>query len=183
MEKINLFLLFFLFLWLPGCKNERLPVSQVRIDTDKMPLQEFKDTTRLSCTENDRRLWTLTTTHLVKYKADGRIYVNPVHITYNTRDGVSLLESDSGQISYAMDTLLAVGNVRICAADGKRLVTSLIGWYKNTGKIISDRFVKFTTEDGDVYSGVGFIANTDLSEWKILRNVRATIHEADKKMQ
>jgi LPS export ABC transporter protein LptC len=173
----------FLAMALVSCGRQGPRVSETRIEPENLPQQEFFDSTRLSCTEDNRRLWTLTTHHLIKYRKDGRIAVDPVRIIYNTREGRSVLISDSGQISSNMDTLIASGRVKITASDGKKLTTELIAWYKLTNKVTSDRFVRLVTEDNDVYSGTGFIANTDLSEWKILHNVKARINEAGRKMQ
>ena len=169
-------------LFLLNCGKQNPRISETRIEQENLPLQEFFDSTRLSCTENNRKLWTLNTTHLIKYRRDGRIFVDPVHILYNTKEGHSVLKADSGQISDRMDTLIASGNVRVKASDGKTLTTTLIAWHKGTNKVTSDRFVRLVTGEGDVYSGTGFIANTDLSEWKILKNVKARINEAGSKM-
>jgi LPS export ABC transporter protein LptC len=171
-----------IILCLFGCSDKGPKISDTNINMEKLPVQEFFDSTKMSLTENNVKIWTLNTTHLVKYRMAERIFINPVDITYFTRDGTSRLTADSGHISHEMDTLVANSNVRIRTSDNKLVTTSYIAWHKMTDKISSDRFVKMVTQEGDVYSGTGFIANTNLSEWKILKNVKAQIHEVDKKM-
>lgn len=167
-------------LW--GCGNKRPKFSDIRIDADSLPVQEFFDSTKMSLTEDNIKIWTLHTTHLKKFRKNGRIYIDPVDVTYYTKEGQSHLVSDSGMISHEMDTLIARSNVSITTSDGRKVTTTHIAWNKQSNKVTSDQFVKMVTKEGDVYSGEGFEANTDLSEWRILRNVKARIHQIDKKM-
>ncbi|OGJ94145.1 MAG: LPS export ABC transporter periplasmic protein LptC [Candidatus Raymondbacteria bacterium RifOxyC12_full_50_8] len=164
-----------------SCSRDKPKISGTRIEESRLPVQEFFDTTRLTLTEDNRKLWTLTSTHIIKYRKDSRTYVNPVDLVYFQTNGTSHLTADSGKISENMDTLIAMGKVKISTAEGKRVTTSLIAWDKKSAKVTSDKFVRMVTEEGDVYSGRGFIANTDLSEWRILRNVQAEIHNVDRK--
>jgi LPS export ABC transporter protein LptC len=165
-----------------GCKRNQPRISHMNIDPDSLPAQEFFDSTRMTLTEKNKKLWSLSTTHLIKYRRDSRIFIDPVEVIYYTRDGTSRLTADSGTISNQMDTLTAHGNVDIITSDNRRVTTTAIAWDKHSGKVTSDRFVKMVTPDRDVYSGTGFIANTDLTEWKILHNVRARIHQVESKM-
>jgi len=167
---------------LGGCSGKKQKISELVIDSEHLPVQEFMDQTTMSLTEKNKKLWTLKTKHLIKYRKDGHIYMAPVNITYFTSQGESLLSSDSGHVSNAFDTLIATGNVKIVTYDKKQVVTTYIAWHKKSNKVFSDRFVEMTTSEGDVYTGTGFTANTDLSEWRILKNVKAKIHNINAKI-
>jgi LPS export ABC transporter protein LptC len=171
--------LIFLLLTLTACSDKHHRISSTTINPDSLPMQEFFENTKLTLTEKNRKLWTLCTSHIVKYRKDGSTYIQPVDIIYFTEGGHSRLKADSGRISSEMDTLISSGNVIISTYDKKEVTTSYIAWYKKSDKVTSDRFVKMITSEGDVYTGTGFIANTSLSEWKILKNVKARIHNID----
>jgi LPS export ABC transporter protein LptC len=162
-----------------ACSDKKPNPGELIIDNDKLPVQEFMDQTRMTLTEKNKKLWTLKTNHLLKYRKDGHIYLTPVDIIYFTAQGESHLFSDSGNISNAFDTLIANGNVKISTYDGKQVTTSSIAWHKKTNKVFSDRLVEMITSEGDIYTGTGFTANTDLSEWHILKNVKAKIHDVN----
>jgi LPS export ABC transporter protein LptC len=165
-----------------ACSDKRHKISSTTINPDSLPAQEFFENTKLSLTEKNKKLWTLNTNHIVKYRKDGSTYIQPVDILYYTEGGHSRLKADSGRISSDMDTLESSGSVSISTYDKKEVTTSYIAWFKKSDKVTSDRFVKMVTSEGDVYTGTGFIANTSLSEWKILKNVKAKIHNIDKEM-
>ena len=169
-----------LLLQFAACSNKHPKISKTFIPSDSLPSQEFFENTRLSLTEKNKKIWTLNTSHIIKYRRDGSTYMQPVDIIYYTEQGRSHLNADSGRISAEMDTLISNGNVKITTYDKKEVTTSAIAWYKKSDKIASDRYVKMITSEGDVYTGTGFIANTSLSEWKILKNVKAKIHNIDK---
>ncbi|MFH0920454.1 MAG: LPS export ABC transporter periplasmic protein LptC [Fibrobacterota bacterium] len=160
-----------------ACGDKKPAANELVIDNDNLPVQEFMDRTTMSLTEKNKKLWTLKTSHLVKFRKGGHIYLNPVEIIYFTPQGESHLRSDSGHISSAFDTLIATGNVKISTYDGKQVTTSAISWHKKTDKVFSDRLVEMMTSEGDIYTGTGFTANTNLSEWRILHNVKAKIND------
>jgi LPS export ABC transporter protein LptC len=172
-------LIFLAAIMLFSCSDKKPKSDELIIDSDKLPVQEFLDQTRMTLTEKNKKLWTLKTDHLLKYRKDGHIYLTPVDIIYFTTQGESHLHSDSGHISNAFDTLIANGDVKISTYDGKQVTTSSISWHKKTNKVFSDRLVEMITSEGDIYTGTGFTANTDLSEWRILRNVKAKIHDVN----
>lgn len=171
-------LLALMALW--GCGGQGPKISNVRISADSLPAQEFFGETRLSLTEKNKKLWSLTTTHILKYRKGNHTYLDPVDIIYFTRDGRTHLKADSGVITGDMDTLRALGKITIRTFDKKEVTTSQIAWYKKTDKVASDRYVRMVTSEGDVYTGTGFIANTDLTEWKILKNVKAKINDLNR---
>jgi LPS export ABC transporter protein LptC len=179
MEIKTLIVLFLLFV---SCSDKRPKISKTFINPDSLPAQELFENTKLSLTEKNKKLWSLTTDHIIKYRRDGSTYMQPVDIIYYTEGGRSHLKADSGRISSEMDTLISNGNVKITTYDKKEVTTTYIAWYKKSDKVTSDRFVKMVTSEGDEYTGTGFIANTSLSEWKILKNVKARIHNIDKGM-
>ncbi len=172
--------LIIIFLLLVSCSDKKPKISKTNINPDSIPVQEFFENTRLSLTEKNKKLWSLNTNHIIKYRKDGSTYIQPVDIIYYTDNGRSHLTADSGRISSEMDTLISNGNVKITTYDRKEVTTSYIAWFKKSDRVTSDRFVKMITTEGDVYTGTGFIANTSLSEWKILKNVKARIHNIDK---
>jgi LPS export ABC transporter protein LptC len=163
-----------------GCRNKKPAISSSIINVDSIPMQEFVDTVRMSMTEKDKKLWSLTTTHIIRYKSKGGTIVSPVDVVYYTKTGTSHLTADTGLISVAQDTLEARGNVQIKTYDNRSVATSRIIWFKKTDRVESDRSVKMVTAEGDVYTGVGFRANTNLTEWRILKNVKAKIKNANK---
>lgn len=157
-----------------------VPDTEGFMNPDSIPLQVFRDTVKMSMTENGKKLWSLAATNIVRYKTGMGTIVFPVDIIYYTKTGTSHLKADTGLISPSMDTLEALGNVEVKTYDHKTVTTSRIIWYKATDKVVSDRFVKMVTTEGDAYSGIGFVANTNLSEWKILKNVKAKILNVNK---
>ncbi|MBL8026409.1 MAG: LPS export ABC transporter periplasmic protein LptC [Fibrobacteres bacterium] len=163
-----------------GCKSKKPQFGKGSMHPDSIPLQEFTDTVRMSMTEKGVKRWSLITTHIVRYKTKGGTVVTPVHVTYYTNTGLSILTADTGIISSAQDTLEANGNVAIKTYDKKEVTTTRIVWHKSTDKVESDRAVKMITAEGDVYTGTGFKANTNLSEWRILKNVKARIKNPNK---
>jgi len=181
-RKVEVAALIFLILAGFSCSRKKPRISEITIEASRLPVQEFFDSTRLTLTEKDRKIWTLKTTHIIKYRKDGYIYMNPVEIDYFLEKGKSHLTADSGKISEKMDTLIAMGTVRIKTDQGRRVRTTYMAWHQKTNKVTSPAFVRMDTPGGDVYSGTGFIANTDLSEWRILKNVRAEIQNVRKKM-
>ena len=176
-KALKFFLLFLLLL--SGCGKTKQKYSDIRIDPDYMPLQELQGPSILTLTEKNEKLWILKTPHLMRYRKKGDTYASPVDIVYFNKSGNSHLIADSGKISIDMDTLVGKGNVKIDTYDHKYLTTEYVAWYKKTNKIWSNADVRMVTEDKSVYTGTGFIANTDLSEWKILKNVHARIANVD----
>jgi LPS export ABC transporter protein LptC len=163
-----------------GCRNKQPAISGTSMNVDSIPMQEFTDTVRMSMTEKDKKLWSLTTTHIIRYRSKGGTIVSPVDVIYYTNTGTSHLTADTGLISVAQDTLEALGNVVIKTYDNRSVTTSRIVWFKKTDRVESDRAVKMVTTEGDVYTGVGFKANTNLTEWRILKNVKAKIKNANR---
>lgn len=167
-----------------SCKSKKREVHNVRINDDSIPVQEFFDTTIMEMMRDNQIAWRLTTTHMVKYKKNENIFVNPVYVNgFNSKGKISSsLFADSGLVSGTGDTLIAIGHVLLKAADGKRMNTSKLSWDRNTDFITSNRYVRMKTESGDVFSGVGFEAKSDLNEWRILKNVKAEIHNVEKQL-
>ena len=67
----------------------------------------------------------------------------------------------------------AKGNVDIMNLQGRRFQTSQVFWDEQNKKIYSDSSI-IITEDDKITTGIGFIANEDLSEYQI-RTVGGTI--------
>ncbi|MEA2031789.1 MAG: LPS export ABC transporter periplasmic protein LptC [candidate division Zixibacteria bacterium] len=104
------------------------------------------------------------------------IYGNVVVITKDlTFDSLnqesSRITGDSGIIHEQTDESVIYGNVVVITEDSTKLETEVLHWNPETGRIHTDAFVRFTTNDGSILRGWGFEADQRIREYTIFHRV------------
>lgn len=90
----------------------------------------------------------------------------------------SNLVGDSALIREMSNEFTIFGNVVANVGDTTELVTEMLTWEPETGKIVTPAYVKITRQN-DVITGIGLEAERDLSRVKILKSVSGTIEDIE----
>jgi LPS export ABC transporter protein LptC len=99
------------------------------------------------------------------YFPDG-IYLEKFDTAFNVEVSI---QADTAHYFQRRNLWQADGNVDILNTDGVRLETSQLFWDRNKETFYSDSFVKITKGE-DVNTGIGFLSNKDMSEYKIFNS-------------
>lgn len=153
--------------------------------TGEVPVQEFIGETSLIMADSGRTQWILNSTHMYKKRENGITIAEPVEFIYygGKSKPQSHVTAEHGEtVGSEFSSFYVEGKVYVRSEKGYRLRTDHLRWDKKQNKITSDAFVRFTTRQGDVLTGTGFVSDADLDNWEILHNVKGEFHEFEKRM-
>jgi LPS export ABC transporter protein LptC len=148
---------------------------------EDLPDQEVLDFS-LTETVSGVKAWTLFADRAEVYGQKGYSKVYGVKVHFYSPEGelTSVLTSERGRVDDRTKNLQAFGNVVVRTSEGVVLETESLRWDNRLGKITSSRFVTIT-RGREVLSGYGFTSEPDLSDVRVLSDVKITVRgeEAD----
>jgi len=166
------FSFFLLIIFLYSCGEEKLkPKVDLTIEAENVPVQESWDS-KIIFTENGKIKGILFTKHLRAYDKPKEKLLDDVKVEFYNEEGrkTSQLTSKRGKIDditqdmYAIDSVVAVND-----SEHVKLETNELMWRKKDEKIVSDKFVKITT-DKEIIEGYGFISDQHIKNY-VIKNV------------
>lgn len=164
-------------------KRQQIPKSN--IVQDKIPVQEFTGQTTMLMTDSGRTQWVLRTPHIVREGERDRMVARPVEFDYygGQKKVVSHLTAKYGEADGAeFESFFVRDSVRVSSSKGYRLEANDLRWDQKGNRVVSDGRVRFTTKQGDVLRGKGFVSDPDLENWKILSDVQGEFQQFEKRM-
>ncbi len=156
-----------------GCHRGSAPVASS--DERKIPDQEARDFT-LTESADGKKNWTLRADYAAMYNRQHRVDATTVRIDFFNAEGelYSTLLADRGEVDQRTNDLRAGGNVRVTTKNGIMMETDSLQFLNQSGRILSDGFVKITRR-GDVLTGYGFESDATLEHFHLRRQVRAEV--------
>ncbi len=167
-----------------GC-GDRQQIPSSNAVQEKIPLQEFPGKTTIIMTDSGRTQWILRSPYMVRESENERMVARPVEFDYYGRGEkvVSHLTARYGEAGGTeFESFFVKDSVRVSSTKGYRLQAEDLRWDVRSNRIVSDGRVRFTTNQGDVLRGRGFISDPDLENWKILSNVQGEFQQFEKRM-
>ena len=177
-----LFLILLLFLSI-SCVDEKIkPKINLTIEEENMPIQESWNS-KILFTENGILKGILYTDYLQAYKKPKEKLLSNVRVEFFNSQGTqtSLLTSKRGRIDdltqdmYAIDSVVAIND-----SANVKLETEELMWRKKDQKIVSDKFVRITTET-EIIEGYGLVSDQHIQNYVIKNVTYQTTTEAVKK--
>ncbi len=146
-------------------------------DEQSVPDEEFEDFMTQE-SDSGKVTWRLTAPRADRYIKRKLVLLESPVIEFYDKYGKlqTTLEADNGKYSEESRDMVASGNVVVTSVDGDVLETDTLLWNSKTDKIVSDSFVRLTRA-GDVLTGWGLEADSDMASVNILRDVEAFIRD------
>ena len=177
-----LFLLTLLLLSI-SCVDEKIkPKINLAIEEENMPIQESWNS-KILFTENGVLKGILYTDYLQAYKKPKEKLLSIVKVEFFNSEGIktSQLTSKRGRIDdltqdmYAIDSVVATND-----SANVKLETEELMWRKKDQKIVSEKFVRITTET-EIIEGYGLVSDQHIQNYVIKNVTYQTTTEAVKK--
>jgi LPS export ABC transporter protein LptC len=177
-----LLLLILLFLSI-SCDDEKIkPKINFTIDEENMPIQQSWNS-KILFTENGILKGILYTDYLEAFKKPKEKLLTNVKVEFFNSKGIktSQLTSKRGRIDdlsqdmYAIDSVVAIND-----SAKVKLETDELMWRKKDQKIVSEKFVRITTET-EVIEGYGLVSDQHIQNYVIKNVTYQTTTEAMKK--
>jgi LPS export ABC transporter protein LptC len=158
----------------------KLDEESTKRDVTPRPLMRFEDKTVLESYKDSILQWRLRTDYLERWSGSERIFVKPIDVDIFDSTGakVAFLRADSGSLDTKMTFINAYGHVHAHSPDGASVRADSLTWNKADDRVQTMSEVRVLSPEGDVLAGIGFISDSKLEEWKILKNVRGIFQEA-----
>jgi len=165
-------LLFFISFIFFSCNNEKIkPQVDLTMEDENIPIQESWNS-KISFTENGKLKGILYTDYLESYKKPKEKLLTNVKVEFFNSSGVktSQLISKRGRIEdvsqnmYAIDSVVATND-----SANVKLESDELMWRKKDSKIVSDKFVRITTET-EVIEGYGLVSDQSIENY-VIKNV------------
>lgn len=144
------------------------------------PLMKFEEETVLENYEDSILQWRLRTQYLERWAGSERIFVKPIDVDIFDSLGVKVafLRADSGSLDTKMTFINAYGHVHAHSPEGASVRADSLTWSKADNRVQTLSPVRVVTPQGDVLAGVGFISDSKLNQWEILKDVRGIFQDA-----
>lgn len=163
-----------------GCQNQGdNPASEEA--EQKLPDQESWNSTIIFTVEGKRSA-IVRAGHIEKYLQSGITEADQkVEVQFFDEAGnpSSTLTAEKGIVDEKTQDLEAMGNVVVVSQKGVKLETERLRWDNGRRKILSNGFVKLSTEK-KVVTGTGFESDQALEHWRIKKNIRARVERSSK---
>jgi LPS export ABC transporter protein LptC len=156
-----------------GCKQQQaVPLTQGAFLPDSADQMAFG--ARFVLTDAGVRRAIVRADTLLTYQENTRTELRNVHTTFFTLAGEenAVLTSKRGSYDVRLGVMEARGDVVVVSSDGRRLETQQLRYDPTRNEVSSDSaFV--LTEGERMTQGVGFVADPELNNVRILRVIRA----------
>ncbi len=161
-------------------KQEEFP----KIQKKEFPAIEMRDSVVIDMYEGSRISWVLKTDYMKKAMNNNILLAKPINMVLFDSSGgeAAWITADSGAADEDMSFVNIWGHVYAKARDGASVKTDSLVWEKKTSQITTDGKVKVVSEEGDTLTGIGFISDDKLENWKILANVRTVIPKLEERI-
>lgn len=173
MKRISQILFLLLsFFTLFSCDVEKVkPKVNLTLEAENLPIQESWNS-KIIFSENGIIGGILYTDHLQAFKNPKEKLLTNVKVEFFDKNGdkTSQLTSKHGKIDdltqdmYAIDSVVAIND-----SMHVKLETDQLMWRKKDEKIVSDKFVRITTND-EIIEGYGFVSDQHIRNY-VIRNV------------
>ena len=170
-SKKILFILFSILL-LFSCSDGKIkPKIDLTIEEENIPIQESWNS-KILFTENGKLKGILYTDYLEAYNKPREKLLENVKVEFFNSSGkkTSQLTSKRGRIDdltqnmYAIDSVVAINDSAKVKLESEELM-----WRKKDEKIVSDKFVRITTET-EVIEGYGLVSDQSIENY-VIKNV------------
>lgn len=154
-------------------------------ETQPRPLMKFEEETVLESFQDSILEWRLRTNYLERWSGSERIFVKPIDVDIFDSTGakVAFLRADSGSLDTKMTFINAYGHVHAHSPDGASVRADSLTWSKSSNRVQTQSPVRVVSPEGDVLAGTGFISDSRLNNWQILRDVRGIFQDAAKRLK
>lgn len=167
-------ILFFLFLLIVfnSCDDDKAkPKVNLAMEEENIPIQESWNS-KIIFTENGILKGILYTDYLEAYKKPKEKLLENVKVEFFNNNGIktSQLTSKRGRINdltqdmYAIDSVVAIND-----SANVKLETEELMWRKKDQKIVSEKFVRITTET-EIIEGYGLVSDQHIQNY-VIKNV------------
>jgi LPS export ABC transporter protein LptC len=154
---------------LSACSSEKVkPKVDYTIEDSNIPMQESWNS-EIIFSEDGSIKAKLFSDHIRIYNEPREKLLTTVIIDFYNSQGQprSKLTSEKGRIDDITQNMYAIENVvAINDSSGVRLETDELMWRKEDGKIVTDKFVRITTDD-EIIEGYGFESDQSLQNYII----------------
>ncbi|MDA3860056.1 MAG: LPS export ABC transporter periplasmic protein LptC [Melioribacteraceae bacterium] len=163
---------FIITLLLISCNDEKIkPQVDLTMEEENLPIQESWNS-KILFTENGKLKGILYTDYLETYKKPKEKLLKNVKVEFYNDTGVktSQLTSKRGKIDDATQDMYAIDSVVATNDSAKvKLESDELMWRKKDEKIVSDKFVRITTET-EVIEGYGLVSDQNIENY-VIKNV------------
>ena len=157
-----------------ACSKDE-PADLAQSTGEQLPDQVISN---FSITETTRtkKEWSLEAQKAYIYEKRNVLEAQLIKITFFDEGGGvrSVLTARRGSLDRNSNDMQAREDVAVTGADGVVLRTESLSWQNQKREIVSDDSVT-VIRHGDTLTGWGFRGDADLTEFEILKNMRATI--------
>jgi len=165
-------LVFILSLLIISCDNQKIkPQVDLTMEEENLPIQESWNS-KILFTENGKLKGILYTDYLEAYKKPKEKLLKNVKVEFFNNSGTktSQLTSKRGRINDATQDMYAIDSVVAINDSAKvKLETDELMWRKKDEKIVSDKFVRITTET-EIIEGYGLVSDQSIENY-VIKNV------------
>jgi len=163
--------LLFLLFFSASCDEKVKPKINLTIEEENIPIQESWNS-KILFTENGVLKGILYTDYLEAYDMPKEKFLKNVKIVFFNSSGIktSQLTSKKGRIDdltqdmYAIDSVVAIND-----SANVKLETEELMWRKKDQKIVSEKFVRITTET-EIIEGYGLVSDQHIQNY-VIKNV------------
>jgi LPS export ABC transporter protein LptC len=150
----------------------------------KIPVLELKDSIKVDMYDGSVRAWILNTNYMKKLANTDILFARPIDMVMYDSSGKesAWVSADSGSADESVTFVSVWGHVRARSLEGVIVEADSLRWRKRTNKVSTDGWVKVVSQEGDTLTGVGFISDDRLENWKILSDVRSVIRKVDERV-
>ena len=167
-------------LLMSGCSAEPEPPVAPLQQEERTPDQESWNAT-IYLLEDARHRIIVDANHRLFYQTDQETILDEgLTVRFFDEEGnlSSTLTAERGRIFESSQDMTVYGNVLIVSREHGRLETDSLRWVEQENRITTEADVQISTER-DIITGVGFEADPDLEEWRILHNVKGRFDRGD----
>lgn len=171
-KHISQFLIILITVFVFSCTGEKIrPDVNLTMEEENIPVQESWDS-KVVFTENGMLKGILYTDHIRAFNDPKEKLLDGVRFEFYNKKGkkTSQLTSKHGRIDeltqdmYAIDSVVAIND-----SSNIRLETNELMWRKKDEKIISEKFVRITSDE-EIIEGYGFESDQQIKNY-VIRNV------------
>ncbi len=171
MSKVVLILFLFVF-FIGSCDDTKIkPDVDLTLQDENIPIQESWNS-KILFTENGKLKGILYTDYLQAFNEPREKLLDKVKVEFYNPDGkkTSQLTSKRGRIDdntqdmYAIDSVVAINDSANVKLESEELM-----WRKSDEKIVTDKFVRITTET-EVIEGYGLVSDQSIKNY-VIKNV------------
>jgi LPS export ABC transporter protein LptC len=148
------------------------------------PVLQMKDSITVDMYDGSYLAWILKTNYMRKMDKSNIFFAKPIDmVIYDSlKQASAWVEADSGMADEAVTFVSVWGSVYAKSLEGATVEADSLIWKKRSNQIRTDGWVKVVSEEGDTLTGIGFVSDDKLENWKILSSVRGVILNVEERV-